>query len=41
VVNAEAGEEFVWTATPDGSFDHAVTEIKTIGTVCKAARGTR
>jgi hypothetical protein len=33
VVNAEAGEEFVWTETPDGNFDNAVTEIKTIGTV--------
>jgi hypothetical protein len=35
VVNAVAGEEFAWTTTPDGSFDNVVTEIKTIGTVCR------
>jgi hypothetical protein len=34
IVNAEAGEEFVWTETPDGNFDNAVTDIKIVG-VCE------
>jgi hypothetical protein len=34
IVNAEVGEEFVWTETPDGNFDNAVTDIKIVG-VCQ------
>jgi hypothetical protein len=39
IVNAEAGEEFVWTETPDGDFENAVTDIKIVG-VCWVARLT-